>query len=277
MTLVYINDEFVPLKEATLPLSDLSIQRGIGVFESVRTYNRQFFALSRHIERLALSAESAGIAFPFPFDRIRDLMQEGLRRFDESQGEILAKPYLTGGDVNEAGRFPNPRFFILFEPLHDMDPSAYTEGVALEPVDLDRPYPAIKSINYLFGYIPRAGNGEVFEALYCPRGEITESTSSNAFMCRGGKILTAPRERVLSGITREIVLLLAKRAGFKVEERCPKVEELASADEFFLTGSVKEILPVVRVGKTRIGKGAPGPVVMHLRKLFAEAIPQFLE
>ena len=94
--------------------------------------------------------------------------------------------------------------------------------------------------------------------------------SSNFFICKEGKIVTAPVGKVLKGVTRDIILTLAAENGFKVEERCPRESELAEADEAFITGSVKEVLPVVRIGAVKIGKGRPGPVAQALRHLFVK-------
>ena len=277
MTLCYHEGQFRPLEETFVPLSDLAIQRGIGVFESIRTYDRRTFALGPHLERLARSAEQAGIEARNLIPQVRDILREGLARPDCPQGEVLMKPYLTGGDVREEGRFPHPRLFVLFEPLHAPDPNLHREGVTLQPAAMERPFPLIKSINYLFGYIPVAGMEGVFETLYCPGGEITESSSSNFFLCVEGKLVTAPVGRVLSGVTRGIVLHLAREGGFKVEERCPKVTELEKADEAFVTGSLKEILGVVRIGGHRIGKGTPGPVTQHLHRLFRTSLQHWLD
>ena len=277
MTLCYHEGQFRPLEEIFVPLSDLAIQRGIGVFESIRTYDRRTFALGPHLERLARSAEQAGIEARNLIPQVRDILREGLARPDCPQGEVLMKPYLTGGDVRVEGRFPHPRLFVLFEPLHAPDPNLHREGVTLQPAAMERPFPLIKSINYLFGYIPVAGMEGVFETLYCPGGEITESSSSNFFLCVEGKLVTAPVGRVLSGVTRGIVLHLAREGGFKEQERCPKETELEKADEAFVTGSLKEILGVVRIGGHRIGKGTPGPVTQHLHRLFRTSLQHWLD
>ena len=276
MTLCYHEGQFRPLEDTFVPLSDLAVQRGIGVFESIRTYDRRPFAPGPHLERLARSAEQAGIECRSLIPRIGEILREGLAREDTPRGEVLIKPYITGGDLREEGRFPKPRLFVVFEPLHPTDPNQYQEGVALQPASMERPFPLIKSINYLFGYIPVAGMEGVFETLYCPGGEITESSSSNFFLCVEGKLVTAPVGRVLSGVTRGIVLHLAREGGFKVEERCPRVTELEKAEEAFLTGSLKEILGVVRIGGRRIGKGTPGPVTQHLHRLFRASLDRWV-
>ena len=151
------------------------------------------------------------------------------------------------------------------------------EGVALHPVDASRPMPSIKSINYLGSYLPLGDDPQALEILYCPDGNITESSHSNVFMVADGKIITAPLDKVLGGTMRNMVIEIAREEGFTLLERCPRMEELPTCPEFFITGSIKEILPVVRVGKTRIGTGKPGPVSAHLRRIYLQNIERWME
>ena len=269
MSLCYMNGKFAPISECSLPVSDLAIQRGVGAFESIRLYGGKPFAISLHLERLANSARDAGLEAGDILAQLPELIRSGIQQ-KECPQDGLAKPFITGGDVNDKGRFPQPRFFILFEDVHKPTEDEKKFGIALEPNHLDRPYPLVKSINYLFGLMPlsRASNNN-FESVYItPAGELTEAMSSNFFLCKDGKLITAPVGRVLKGVTRGVVLTLAQEAGFKIEERCPLESELKDAQEAFITGSVKEVLSVVRIGSQNIGNGKPGPVAQHLQHLF---------
>ena len=275
MTICYAEGSFTELDNASLPLSDLAFQRGIGVFETIRIFDGQLVAMTPHLERLAESARRCRISLPLPLAKMEKIIREGVARYGENG---RARPFITGGDVLDKEKgFTKPRFYVFFEPLDAPSEMTYREGVALHPVDAYRPTPSIKSINYLGSYLPLADDPGALEILYCPGGEITESSHSNAFMVHDGKILTAPLDRVLVGTMRNIVIELASENGFTVEERCPGSEDLPGCSEFFITGSVKEILPVVRVGKTLIGRGKPGPVAAHLRRLYLENIKRWVE
>jgi branched-chain amino acid aminotransferase len=96
-------------------------------------------------------------------------------------------------------------------------------------------------------------------------------------MVKDNRIITAPLERVLDGTMRGMTLEVARESGFETEERCPRVDELSEAQEFFITGSVKEILPVVRIGESIIGKGKPGPVTAMLRHRYLQNLERWLE
>ena len=278
MSICYFNGKFAPVSECAIPVTDMSIQRGVGAFESIRVYEGRPFAMMPHLERLAGSAAGAGIEAADIISKLPELIKEGLKREDTPK-DGLAKPYITGGDVNNKGHFPQPRFFIIFDEVHKPTIEEQRDGIALEPNRQNRPFPLIKSTNYLFGLIPlsKSTSGN-FESLYItPEGEITEAMSSNFYICIDGKIVTAPVGKVLKGVTRDIILTLAKEANFKIEERCPLESELARADEAFITGSVKEVLPVVRVGEQKIGNGKPGPVAKHLQKLFISNMERWLD
>lgn len=270
MALCYYNGKFAPLSECALPMSDLAIQRGVGAFESVRIYEGSPFAMKQHLERLAGSASGSGIAADAIIKELPAIIRDGLANHLPKDFDGLVKPYITGGDINNKGSFPEPRFFVIFDEVHKPTDDERTNGITLEPNHVARPYPLIKSTNYLFGLIPLSKAQKTnFESLYItPEGEITEAMSSNFFLCKDGKLITAPVGKVLKGVTRDIIITLARENGFTVEERCPREEELAQADEAFITGSVKEILSVVKVGSQRIGTGKPGPVAQHLERIF---------
>lgn len=257
----------------------MAVQRGVGVFESIRVYDGLPFALRRHIERLAESAAGAGIMAASVIEKLPAVIREGLARPENKSFDGLVKPYITGGDVNDGGRFPAPRFFAVFDEVHKLTEAERQSGIVLEPNRVSRPFPLIKSTNYLPAFVPLAkAPAGVFETLYITDdGEITEAMSSNFFICKEGRIITAPAGRVLAGVTREIVLALARESGYQVEERCPRESELAEADEAFVTGTVKELRSVVRVGARQIGNGRPGPTARELHRLFVENRGRWLE
>ena len=280
MVICYYNGKFAPMPECTLPMTDLAIQRGVGTFETIRIYDGVPFAMAQHLERLAGSTEGAGIKAGAIIAKLPEIIREGLARPEIKGYDGVVKPYITGGDVNDKGTFPTPRFFVVFdENIHKPTNEERKNGIALEPNRVARPYPLIKSTNYLFGFIPLSKASQTnFESLYItPEGEITEAMSSNFFLCKEGKLITAPVGRVLKGVTRDIVITLARENGFTVEERCPREEELAQADEAFITGTVKEVLPVVRVGSQKIGAGRPGPAVQRLQHIFLQNMPRWMD
>lgn len=277
MSFCFYQGEYMPLDECRLPVTDLIIQRGVGVFESIRTYGGKTFAMHQHIERLSESARLCGIKAESIIEALPKIIRDRTSSVNAPRDELLIKPFITGGKINQCGVFPEPDFFVIFDELHAAAPGAVQNGIELRPNFIERPLPKIKTTGYVTGLIPLRGNENVFETLYCPNGEITESMASNFFLCVNGTLVTAPLSRVLSGVTRDIILTLAAENGFKIEERCPQVSELATAEEAFITGSLKEVLPVVKVGSQTIGDGKPGPASRHLHKLFLENIDRWID
>ena len=189
MAICYYNGKYAPMAECSLPVTDLVIQRGVGTFESIRVYEGRTFAMAQHLERLAGSTEGAGIKAAEIIAKLPEIIREGLARPEVKGFDGIVKPYITGGDVNDNGTFPHPRFFVVFdENIHKPTADEMKNGIALEPNRVARPYPLIKSTNYLFGFIPLAKTSKTnFESLYItPEGEITEAMSSNFFLCKEG-------------------------------------------------------------------------------------------
>jgi branched-chain amino acid aminotransferase len=258
-------------------VTDHIISRGIGVFDSIRSYDRIAFALDEHMKRLEESARKIGIETGEIVKRIEKIIIEGVRRDDcPNQGNCIVKAYITGGDANNKGLFPHPRFFVIFEEAEPLDENLYKTGVALYPSPEGRPYPLIKSINYLIGIMQSVGRDDVLECLYCPDGMITETLRSSFFMCKDNVLITAPVGAVLGGVTRNIVIDVARMNGFFVNERSPRLLELEHADEAFITSTWKEVMPVVRVGDMVIGGGKPGPITERIGKLFRASRDRWL-
>lgn len=274
MKLCYMNGKFVPPSEALLPVSDLLIQRGIGVFETISTYKKRPLMLTPHLERLLTGAKNSYIHPPLGISEMRDIIREGINQLDE---ELSIKVYLSGGDIfDRAKGFTHSRFFVTYDMLELPPREFYEKGIRLEPIDEGRNDPSTKSVDYRKAYA-LSPHDEHTEILYCPEGEITESAHSSFFLYLNGTLVTAPLTRVLKGTTRQAVIELARRIGLPVEERCPLLRELPHAEEAFITGSVKKILPVVRIGTQPIGNGLPGPMTKRLTELYLEHIVDWLE
>ena len=274
LLLCYINGQFVSQESANLPVTDLIIQRGVGVFEVIATYNSRPLLLTPHVERLKASAESAKIKFNLDLDNLKNIIREGIK---QAGGEVRVKVYLTGGDSFDelTGEFINPRLFILFERLEVPSPEQYEKGVTLEPVAYGRKDPTVKSVDYRSSYM--ISQPDAYEVLYCPDGEITETGHSTFFLVVNNKLVTAPLSRVLKGTTRQAILEIAKRENIIIEERCPLWSELAEASEAFITGSSKKVVPVVKVGNITIGDGKPGALTRRIYDLYIKHIENWLE
>ena len=271
--LCYIDGKFVKGEDAKLPVSDLIIQRGVGVFEALASIDLKPLMLTPHMERFMNSAKSLGIVNYPSVDEMKKIIREGIAKVGH---DVRVRTFLTGGDEFDqaSGTFKNPRFFVLFEDAELLTPEAFEKGKILQPIHFGRDDPSVKSTNYQTTFHLPA---DAFDVLYCPDGEITEAGHSNFFLIKDDTIITAPLNRVLKGTTRTAIIELARENGINVEERCPLWPELADSSEAFVTGSIKMVVPIVKIGGTVIGNGKPGKITRKLSELYRKHIERWLE
>jgi branched-chain amino acid aminotransferase len=181
---------------------------------------------------------------------------------------------LTGGE-SEDGMLAvgKPKLMVMVSSLPERDPARFARGYRLITTRLQRETPEAKTSNYTAAIrvLKEAARVGADDALFVDeRDQVQEATRSNFFLFHGDTLVT-PREGVLLGITRAVVLDLA-RGRFAIEERPILLEELALADEAFVTSSAKEITPVVRIDELVIGRGQPGPRTTELEQRFIALI-----
>ncbi len=276
MELCYMEGRFMALAEASLPVTDLIIQRGLGVFEAIHCPVKKLLALEAHLDRLFASAEKMGLAVGPSREEMTAILKEGVLRFD---GEpCLARIYVTGGDAmaNSQGLYQGRCFFLFLQGPQYSEEDYLERGVSLFSIPQERFCPTIKTINYSAALRLSPGHPEDMEGLYCPGGEITESMSSNFFLWVGDRLVTAPLSRVLAGTTRGIALTLAREGGLTVEERCPTVAELWEAQEAFLCASARLVLPVTALDGKPIGNGRPGQRTLELHRRMMAQLDRWL-
>jgi branched-chain amino acid aminotransferase len=268
MNVYYMNGEFCAADRAVIPVDDLALARGYGVFDFLRTYNGTPFFLNHHLERLQHSANQIGLALPWTIAELTTIVLETLRRNDHSESNI--RIVVTGGSspdfTTPQGR---PRLMVLVTPAIHLPRQWYVEGVKIITYEVERFLPTAKSLNYLAAMLAlaEARKQQAVEAVYVDKsGSIQEGTTSNLFFFAADRLIT-PADRILSGITRQVVIDMARKI-WPVETRPVQIEDLLEADEAFLSSSNKEILPVVLVDQNRIGNGMPGEHTRHLMKLF---------
>lgn len=271
MNIFYVDGQFVEENEARLPVTDLAVLRGYGIFDFLRTYNGVPFHLDDHLLRLSRSARLIGLPLNHSVSAIAEIVRETLARNNHTESNI--RIVVTGGDSLD-GISPgnSQRLLVMITPVKPMPVTWYTEGIPIITCHVERFMPGAKSINYMPAILCQneARSRGAIEAVYADReGYLLEGTTSNFFVFRGDTLITPPCERLLPGITREVILELAKKE-FEVLERRVHKDELRLLDEAFLSSSVKEVAPVVTVDAVRIGTGRPGARTLRIMELFRE-------
>lgn len=271
MNIFYVDGQFVPENEARLPVTDLAVLRGYGIFDFLRTYNGFPFHLKDHLERLGRSARLIGLPLRHSLGSMAEIVRETLARNNHAESNI--RLVMTGGDSSD-GISPgeSQRLLVMVTPVKPMPAEWYSQGVSIVACHVERFMPGAKSINYIPAILCQheAHSRGAVEAVYADRdGYLLEGTTSNIFALRGDTLVTPPCERVLPGVTRQVVLSLANKE-FDIVERKLHKDELRLVDEVFLTSTVKEVTPVVKVDAVHIGDGLPGEKTRRIMELFRE-------
>jgi branched-chain amino acid aminotransferase len=273
MDIYYVDGEFVPADRAFIPVNDLAVLRGLGAFELLRTYNGRPFALEEHLCRLEHSVRKMGLVLPWTKTELIGIVLEALaRNQDNTHFESNIRIIVTGGSspdfMTPQGQ---PRLLVLVSEMPRHPERWYTDGVKITTMHSRRILPGAKSINYLSATIAmqEARARGAVESLYVDRdGRVYECTTSNIFMFQGTTLVT-PGRKILAGITRGFILELAEGL-FRVEVRDMTLVELLAADEVFISGTNKGVVPVVRIDDAPIGDGRPGPQTRKLMQVVNE-------
>lgn len=272
--IAFVNGRFLPLKDATVSVDDRGFQFGDAVYEVIRTYRGVPFELAAHLQRLDRSAAALSLPQPYSRGEWTQWIQRGLSQAGYQEAKVYIQ--ITRGVAPRDHVFPSaatPTVVMTIQEFHPLALRVRQEGVtAATCEDLRWGRCDIKSVNLLANVLAReeAKKAGVFEAILVKDGVVTEGAVSNVMAVQSGTIVTAPEgPRILSGVTRTVILSLAKQEGMPVEERFLSVDSLYTSDEVFLTGTTLEVLGVVRIDGKSIGSGQPGPVTKTLAARWA--------
>jgi branched-chain amino acid aminotransferase len=240
------------------------------VFDFLRTYNGTPFKLREHLLRLERSANAIWLDLSHTLDEIETIIHDTFQRNNLPEANI--RIVVTGG-VSTDGITPVDKsgLIVLVTPTRTYPVEYYEQGVKVITVEIERYIPGAKTINYIPAImaLEQARTAGAVEALYVDRHQyILEGTMTNFFIFQGNQLIT-PKDNILPGITRAVVLELAQ-GRFEIVKRPLTFDDLLRADEAFISASNKEIMPVDHVNNGQIGNGLPGPNTRRLMKDFHE-------
>lgn len=276
MSIVYLNGRFMPAEEAHIPVLDRGFLFGDGVYEVIPAYGGRLFRLEPHLQRLDNSL--AGIRIDNPLGRHdwQTVLESLLER--NGGGDQSVYLQVTRGVAPKRDHaFPanvTPTVFLSTNPMPPLADDAYDDGLsAITLNDIRWELCNIKAITLLPNVLLRqqAVEAGCAEAILIRHGEATEGAASNLFIVEGDTLITPPTgPQLLPGITRDLVLELARANDIPCREEAIPEARLRNADEVWLTSSTKEIIPVTRLDDTQVGLGRPGPVWRRLRALYQD-------
>lgn len=265
---VYLNGSIVPAAEAAISPFDAGLLRGYAVFDLLQTIDGRPYMLAEHLGRFHDSAELMGLHIPIADDEIERIVLDLLAR--NGHREATVRLVLTGGEAPDGMHFDpaTPTFLIVTHELFEVPQSVYTDGAKLLAVEHSREFPEAKTTNYLtwLRNHPRIEAEGALDLLYHDGRIISEAATASVYVVKDGTIL-APASGVLRGTVGNRVLELA--AGrYEVILGEVALEDLYSAEECFLTSSVRGVVPITRIDERTIGMGTVGPVTSELMALY---------
>lgn len=275
---IYFNGGYHEETDPLLSIQDRGLCFGDGLFEVIRCIEGRFLLFSKHIARMQESASDLRMAFPCTTEELLEAARQLARRNGIVDGELYLQ--LTRGEAPRYHPFPDgvsPNFFMILIPLRKMPEDCWTVGVStVTTEDIRWGGCRWKTINLLPNVMGKqyAKEQGAFEALFWRqdgRGRyLTEGPSSTIFCVRGGALYTPDLDNILAGTTRACVLELAREHGIEAREQRLHLEDFLAADEAFISSTVSEVMPVVKVdGRTLYG-GRIGPVTARLQALYQD-------
>ncbi len=276
---VYLNGEYVRKEEARISVDDRGFLLADGVYEVTPAYHGELFKLDRHLERLAggleaLRIESDVAALAEVHDRLLELNE-----LTAAPAAMIYIQVTRGPAAARTHGFPASTQPTVYAFARSWDPPGierWEEGWSAVTVP-DRRWARvdIKSIALLPNVLAQqaALDAGADESILVRDGVALEGAHANLFIVRDGALITHPRtHQILAGVTRETVLELADELGLTSDERPNQVEELATAEEVFLTGTTTEIRPIVKLNGRPVGPGKPGPISRRLFEAYRERV-----
>ena len=277
---VWLHDKLVDEDQAKISVFDHALLYGDGVFEGIRVYGGKIFEFAAHLDRLYDSAKVIRLVIPMDRETLADAVNKTLEANNVVDGYIRLIITRGTGDLGldplicaEAG------IIIIADSIQLYPEGLYEKGLRVVSAATIRNHPLslppqIKSLNYLNNILAKieALDKGVSEAImYNHEGYVAEAVADNVFIAKNGVIYTPPTQAgSLPGITRALVIRLAKKENLEVVEKNLTRFDLYVCDEFFLTGTAAEVIGIIDIDGRVIGDGKPGPITRLLRKKFYE-------
>jgi D-alanine transaminase len=275
---LFLNGRFMPLSKGCIKVEDRGFQFADGVYDVLRVYNGRMFRAKEHLARLEEGAREIGIET----SSWRNKMERILKKLIQRSGakELALYIQITRGAAPRTHGIPKairPTVLAYTMPVNPDWPRQRREGVcAVSMLDDRWGRCNLKTIALLANVLAREEarrRGAEEPIFVSARGTVYEGGSSNVYCIHERQLSTPPvGPKVLPGVTRQVVLEIAREIGLRVSESPRNLKFFKSADEAFLTSSTREIIPIVRIDERAVGSGKPGSWTRKLQKQFQEVV-----
>jgi branched-chain amino acid aminotransferase len=287
--IAYFNGRFVPEREVLVPFRDRGFKYGDAVFDTTRTFGHRVFKLAEHVERLYRSLRYLRIDPGLTAETMIEITGEVVRRnlplLEPDEDYWVTQRVTRGLDPSAREIWPDRSgATVIVEciplPLRERA-TLYRDGIRLMTPSVRRTppealSPRVKTHNYLNliagGLEVNAQDPGAWALLLDTAGNLAEGLGSNIFLVQKGELFTPREQAVLSGISRETVIDLAREAGLTVIEKDLDLYDAYNADEAFLTSTSLCICPISTVNGAKIGTALPGPVTGQLTEAYCRFV-----
>lgn len=281
-TTIWLDGAWLDRDSASVSVFDHGLLYGDGVFEGIRVYGGRAFRLQEHLERLYDSARAIWLAIPMPIEEMTALTEEAVRRSGLEDAYIRHIVTRGVGDLGlDPRKCPAPTVIIIVDGIRLWPAEVYERGLRVVTAGTPIPHreslsPRVKSLNYLPHILAKiegihAGADEVL--MLDSTGSVAEGSGQNLFVVKKGVLRTPPASAgILKGVTRDVVIELAREAALPMEEVQLNRYDVYTADEAFFSGTAAEIVYIREVDGRIIGAGSAGIVTRDLARRFQQLV-----
>lgn len=279
MNIVYLNGEYLPLEHACISPLDRGFLFGDGVYEIIVAHNGKLFASREHLLRLQESLKAIKLPIKVGIKTWEDIFIELIKRNKaENKDKYIYLQITRGADKKRTHIFPKgrvkPTVFVMLGDAHFPSYQELCKGyAAITCKDIRWSYCNVKAITLLANVLAsqEAEINDATETIFIHDGYAVEGSNSNLFIVKDNVLMTPPKsKRLLGGITRELILKLAKQLKISCKVCNIAKQELFDADEVWVTSAARDVMPIVKLDKKLINKGKVGPVWQKVQKAYRE-------
>ncbi len=280
---IYINGEFFPRHEAKVSVFDSGFLVGDGVWEGLRLHHDKFAFLDLHLDRLFAGLAATDINLGLTKDEVTAALQATVDHLDMHDG-VHVRLMITRGDKKTPSQHPSnvvggPNMVIIAEHKA-ADPAVADQGITLFTATVRRPAPDMldqqlnchSKLHEVIALIQAVHAGADEALMLDPTGAVATCNATNFFIVRNGVLHTSTGQYNLNGITRQMVLEVARAAGIPTKEAPFTLTDVYAAQEVFVTGTFGGLTPVTEIDGRTVSGPTPGPMTQRLRSLYAEAV-----
>jgi branched-chain amino acid aminotransferase len=270
---VFINTTFVPADQAAILITDLSVQRGYGIFDFFKTVGGKPIFLKDHLERFYQSASNMHLNISHSAAELENIIRELQQRNNLPDSGIRLT--LTGGYSADGYTLAEKPNLIITQSLLSPPLTFQAAGISLVSYNYQRQLAASKTLDYAMAIWlqPFIKENQANDVLYHHEGMVKEAPRANFFIVTKDREVVTAKNNVLKGVIRKNLLAL-ENSGITVVERDFSLEEATHAAEAFITSTTKNVLPVLQLNGKPIGTGKAGPLSEKLFELLIEKINQ---